>query len=175
MCHLLWRAAKNSPIGLSSPESEASAKDSLKGLSPAGAPDAPTGVSLVPSEPATALTQLQQEVQMLQQRDKENQQAKNQREKENLAKNQRDEENRADTAVKKRKSPNPKPQPAEGPKAATDKENQSRQPTKRPKAGPTSKICLERTRFQIMCRTGLQGLLYYILMLLCFRYSCIKS
>ena len=112
---------------------------------------------------------------MLQQRDKENQQEKHQREKENLAKNQRDEENRADTAVKKRKSPDPKPQPAEGPKAATDKENQSRQPTKRPKAGPESKICLERTRSQIMCRTGLQGLLYYILMLLCFRYSCIKS
>ena len=89
-------------------------------LSSAGA----SVVALASSEPQavdgppTALN-LQQELQMLQKRDKEKQ-AKNQREKEN-----------GGTNVTKRKSPSPKPAPR-----------------KKPKAGPKARICLpvEHTR-----------------------------
>ena len=78
-----------------------------------------------------------------------------QRDKENHAKNQRDKDKEG-TNVEKRKSSSPMPEP----------------PNKRPKAGPLSKICLERTRSQVMCRTGLQGLLYYIYLCCCCLRFC---
>ena len=155
-------------MGLSPPEADASFHTGAHGSTgganvdeahPKGAGEAAltsagsSAVALVPTKP-TDLT-LEQELQMLQQRDKENH-----------AKNQRDKDKEG-TNVEKRKSPSPMPEPK-----------------KRPKAGPNAKICLERTRSQVMCRTGLQGLLYYILMLLLFavllhiadsfRPSCIR-